>query len=78
MQGRSAAAFRIEHIVTMAPFTYCHCPLPIANTTLPYYTVATNIVTSPVVDPSIAVADSIVRDWATAIACNTFIDRSCC
>jgi len=97
LQGRSVAAFRIEHIITMAPFTYFHFPLPITNTTLPYYTVVTilvfnasgvaflmrdrasfRLVTSPAVDPSIAAADSIVMDWAAAVACNTFIDRSCC
>lgn len=60
MKGRSVAAFCIQHIVTIAPFAYFHCPLPIINTTVPYYTVATDIITPPVVGPSIVEADSII------------------
>jgi hypothetical protein len=46
----------------MAPFTYFHCPLPVANTALPYYTEVANIIASPAVGPSIAAADSIAMD----------------
>ena len=62
LQGQSVAAFHIEHIITTTPFTCFHWPSPVANTMLPYHTMAADIITSPVVDPSIAAAGSIAMD----------------